>query len=101
QSFSEVTRAAAGAAGRGGDEGSCLIDLRAQRAVGWSGAVAAAVSPVVSTCRDEARLLGRDGSELAAFRPQQDLTFAEFSHSGELVVTASLDSSIRVWAAPQ
>jgi hypothetical protein len=98
RSFSEVTRPAGAEAG-GGSNAPCLIDLRAERTVGWSVALAPDASQLVTIGRDEARLFGRDGSELAAFRPQQDLTFAEFSHAGDMVVTASLDSSVRVWDA--
>ena len=91
--FSEVSR------GSGADANSCLIDLRAKGAVGWSAAISADARSIVTVGRDEARLWGRDGNELAAFRPHQDLTFAEYSHSGNQIVTASLDSSVRVWDA--
>ncbi len=99
QSFAEITRPAAAGAGNAGEGLPSLINLREVGAVGWSVAIARDASELVTIGRDEARLFGRDGSELAAFRPHQDLTFAEFSHSGELVVTASLDSSVRVWDA--
>ncbi|MCU0878043.1 MAG: protein kinase [Pirellulaceae bacterium] len=75
------------------------INLRAVGAVGWSVALAPGGREFVTIGRDEARLWDRAGHELAAFRPHQDLTFAEFSHGGELVVTASLDSSVRIWDA--
>ncbi len=78
---------------------ACFIDLRARGAVGWSAAISADAKGIVTVGRDEARLWGRDGNELAAFRPHQDLTFAEYSHSGNHIVTASLDSSVRVWDA--
>jgi WD40 repeat protein len=99
KSFTEVTRAAAARASGPGDGPACLINLSEMGAVGWSVAIARDGSELITIGRDEARLFGRDGNELAAFRPHQDLTFAEFSHSGKLVVTASLDSSIRVWDA--
>jgi WD40 repeat protein len=99
KSFTEVTRAAAARASGPGDGPACLINLSEIGAVGWSVAIARDGSELITIGRDEARLFGRDGNELAAFRPHQDLTFAEFSHSGKLVVTASLDSSIRVWDA--
>jgi WD40 repeat protein len=91
--FQEVPQAA-------GDEPyASLIDLRAQGAAGWSTAIAPGGREIVTIGRDEARLWDRDGHELAAFRPHQDLTFAEFSHSGKLIATASLDSSVRIWDA--
>jgi WD40 repeat protein/serine/threonine protein kinase len=91
--FGEVSR------GAGADAHPCLIDLNAHGAVGWSAAIAADASRIVTVGRDEARLWGRDGNELAAFRPHQDLTFAEYSHDGKFIATASLDSSVRVWDA--
>jgi WD40 repeat protein len=75
------------------------INLRAKGAVGWFAAIAPGGREFVTIGRDEARLWDREGHELAAFRPHQDLTFAEFSHAGDLVVTASLDRSVRVWDA--
>jgi WD40 repeat protein len=78
---------------------AALINLRAQGAAGWSTALGPNGREIVTIGRDEARLWDRDGHQLAAFRPHQDLTFAEFSHGGKLVVTASLDSSVRIWDA--
>jgi WD40 repeat protein len=92
-SFREVSRAAPE------DEAAYLVNLRQHGAAGWSAAISPDGGRIVTVGRDEARLWGRDGNELAGFRPHQDLTFAEFSHTGELVVTASLDSSVRVWDA--
>ncbi|MCI0359577.1 MAG: hypothetical protein L0211_13965, partial [Planctomycetaceae bacterium] len=91
QAFREVSHPAAAHA--------CLINLRQNGAVGWSAAISADAGQLATVGRDEARLWGRDGNELAAFRPHQDLTFAVYSHAGSLVATASLDSSVRVWDA--
>jgi WD40 repeat protein len=82
-----------------GTEGDCLINLRKHGAVGWSAAIAADASRIVTVGRDEARLWGREGNELAGFRPHQDLTFAGYSPDGRFIVTASLDNSVRVWDA--
>jgi WD40 repeat protein/serine/threonine protein kinase len=82
-----------------GDGARCLIDLTEQAAAGWSAAISPDAAQIATVGRDEARLFGRDGNELAGFRPHQDLTFAEFSHTGELILTASLDSSVRIWDA--
>jgi WD40 repeat protein len=78
---------------------SSLINLRAQGTVGWSAAIAPSGRQIVTIGRDEARLWDRDGHELGAFRAHQDLTFAEISHAGNSVVTASLDASVRIWDA--
>ncbi len=99
QSFTEVTRRPAEGGEASQAQLNWLIDLRELGAVGWSVAMSADASELVTVGRDDARMFGRDGNELAVFRPHQDLTFATFSHSGELVVTASLDSSVRVWDA--
>ena len=76
-----------------------FLNLREQATAGWSASISPDAAQIATVGRDEARLFGRDGNELAGFRPQQDLTFAEFSHAGDLVVTASLDSSVRIWNA--
>jgi WD40 repeat protein/serine/threonine protein kinase len=91
--FREVSREAAS------DAETYLINLRDHGAVGWSAVISADGGQIVTVGRDEARLWDRNGIELAGFRPHQDLTFAEFSHAGDLVLTASLDSSVRVWDA--
>jgi WD40 repeat protein/serine/threonine protein kinase len=99
KSYTEVTRTKAG--GATSDEASerSWLDLRKRGVVGWSVAISADAREIATVGRDEARVFGRDGSELSAYRPHQDLTFAEFSHAGDLVVTASLDNSVRVWDA--
>jgi WD40 repeat protein/serine/threonine protein kinase len=91
--FREVSRAMSR------EDAACLIDLRKHGAVGWSAAISPGGDQIVTVGRDEARLWGRDGNELAGFRPHHELTFAAYSHAGYLIVTASLDNSVRVWDA--
>jgi WD40 repeat protein len=93
QAFREVSHAMAE------EDATCLINLREHGAVGWSAAISSGGDQIVTVGRDEARLWGRDGNELAGFRPHHELTFAEYSHAGYLIVTASLDNSVRVWDA--
>lgn len=105
QAFREVHRPAGAAASTGPAAAAAaadspresLLDLGDRRIIAWSVAISADARALATIGRDEARLLARDGSETGALRPHLDLTSATFSHDGQWIVTASLDSSIRVW----
>jgi WD40 repeat protein/serine/threonine protein kinase len=99
QSYKEVMRRPPARGSVNESAGACLVNLRERGIAGWSAAISADARELATIGRDEARLLARDGSETAAFRSPQDLTFATFSRSGQWIATASLDNSIRVWHA--